>query len=432
MPTFDDSGYDFGDFAPAGDVSDFSGWDTIDFGDSYSDLSNLNLSDFGPSFGFDFDIFDPSGFGFGDFVDNYDFSNFDDVIRSLDPFEIDGLQGSRDEFSSFDAPRNYLTDSLVIPGQGFQAPVTSLYQAAGETAPSFAGEGLREPEIPGMTYMGGAQGIYAEVPTQYDDNGNRIPGSGGYVTQMGFIPYEATPVLGDPRSFINDPRVLGRPVFTTDEIRFPDGTVVKVDPRTGETTTTRGGGGGGGRGGNQQKGLMQQLQQIIDARRINMAKRAMPDLSSSSQGRGGAYTPLYGYAPAPLTQLDLGSISNIFPSENVIDRLSGQMPIRVAEGGSIEGHNPEFYSEGGSRYVRGDGDGTSDSVPAMLARGEYVIPADVVSSIGNGDNEAGAEIMDKFLSSVREHKRGAHPEDLPEDSKGPLAYLAEAKKNVRD
>jgi hypothetical protein len=68
----------------------------------------------------------------------------------------------------------------------------------------------------------------------------------------------------------------------------------------------------------------------------------------------------------------------------------------------------------------------------MLARGEYVIPADVVSSLGNGDNEAGAEIMDEFLQVVREHKRDAEPGDLPEDSKGPLSYLAEAQENLRD
>lgn len=109
-------------------------------------------------------------------------------------------------------------------------------------------------------------------------------------------------------------------------------------------------------------------------------------------------------------------------------------PIYAAEGGSI-GHNPEFYSEGGAsmanRYVKGEGDGTSDSVPAMLASGEFVIPADVVSSLGNGDNDAGALTLDEFLKVIRSHKRSADPSELPEDSKGPLAYLEEALTKVR-
>jgi len=97
-----------------------------------------------------------------------------------------------------------------------------------------------------------------------------------------------------------------------------------------------------------------------------------------------------------------------------------------------EGHNPEFFSEGGlqNRYAKGGGDGTSDSVPAMLATGEFVIPADVVAGLGNGDNEAGAGILDKFLMAIREHKRDADPKDLPPDSLGPLAYLEKAIKKA--
>jgi hypothetical protein len=108
---------------------------------------------------------------------------------------------------------------------------------------------------------------------------------------------------------------------------------------------------------------------------------------------------------------------------------------RVAEGGQIE-HDPQFFSEGGlgtldNRYVRGEGDGTSDSVPAMLASGEFVIPADVVSGLGNGDNDAGAAVLDEFMKAIRAHKRAADPSELPEDSKGPLAYLQEAMEKVR-
>jgi len=108
-----------------------------------------------------------------------------------------------------------------------------------------------------------------------------------------------------------------------------------------------------------------------------------------------------------------------------------------AEGGEVEGHHPEFYSQGGlnavdhsNTYVTGKGDGTSDSIPAMLANGEFVFPADVVSGLGNGSNQAGAKVLDQFMQEVRKHKRDAAPNKLPPDSKGPLEYLAQAHKKL--
>jgi len=103
-----------------------------------------------------------------------------------------------------------------------------------------------------------------------------------------------------------------------------------------------------------------------------------------------------------------------------------------AEGGEYQEHNPSFYSEGGmeNRYVQGDGDGTSDDVAAMLANGEFVIPADVVAALGNGSNDAGAHVLDQFLSVVREDNHSNDPDELPPESKGPLAYLAQARKRA--
>jgi hypothetical protein len=118
----------------------------------------------------------------------------------------------------------------------------------------------------------------------------------------------------------------------------------------------------------------------------------------------------------------------------------GQEWKAAKAGGAIqdapEGHNPQFFSEGGlgsmkNTYVKGEGDGTSDSIAAMLANGEFVIPADVVSSLGNGSNDSGAKVLDEFLRTIRAHKRKANPKGLPPDSKGALGYLAAAKKKVK-
>ena len=114
--------------------------------------------------------------------------------------------------------------------------------------------------------------------------------------------------------------------------------------------------------------------------------------------------------------------------------LSGLHTLNKANGGSI--HTPEFYSEGGAslenRYVTGEGDGTSDSIPAMLANGEFVIPADVVSGLGNGSNDSGAKVLDEFLRVIRQHKQKHDVKRLPPNSKGPLAYLTDAKRKVKN
>jgi hypothetical protein len=84
-----------------------------------------------------------------------------------------------------------------------------------------------------------------------------------------------------------------------------------------------------------------------------------------------------------------------------------------------------------NRYVKGRGDGTSDSIPAMLANGEFVIPADVVSGLGNGSNDSGAKVLDEFLSTIRQHKQKHKTNKLPPDSKGALSYLTDAKRKVK-
>ena len=66
------------------------------------------------------------------------------------------------------------------------------------------------------------------------------------------------------------------------------------------------------------------------------------------------------------------------------------------------------YSDGG-RLLRGPGDGVSDSIPAMigkqqparLADGEFVVPARIVSELGNGSTEAGAKQLYKMLDRVQ-------------------------------
>jgi len=67
------------------------------------------------------------------------------------------------------------------------------------------------------------------------------------------------------------------------------------------------------------------------------------------------------------------------------------------------------YSDGG-RLLRGPGDGVSDSIPATIGRknqparladGEFVIPARIVSELGNGSTEAGAKKLYAMMARVQ-------------------------------
>ncbi len=78
------------------------------------------------------------------------------------------------------------------------------------------------------------------------------------------------------------------------------------------------------------------------------------------------------------------------------------------------------YSDGG-QMLKGPGDGMSDDIPASigdeqparLADGEFVVPADVVSGIGNGSTDAGAEALYAMLDRVRKARTG-RTEQAPE------------------
>lgn len=76
-----------------------------------------------------------------------------------------------------------------------------------------------------------------------------------------------------------------------------------------------------------------------------------------------------------------------------------------------------FAAEGGPiGYMSGGTAGQADKIPAMLSDGEFVIPADVVSHLGDGNNKSGALKLYSMMEGVRKHK-GAAPKKLPPKSK---------------
>ena len=92
----------------------------------------------------------------------------------------------------------------------------------------------------------------------------------------------------------------------------------------------------------------------------------------------------------------------------------GRFDQRYAYGGGITAladggmYNLGSYSDGG-RLLRGPGDGVSDDIPATigekqparLADGEFVVPARIVSELGNGSTEAGARKLYQMMDRVQ-------------------------------
>jgi hypothetical protein len=119
-----------------------------------------------------------------------------------------------------------------------------------------------------------------------------------------------------------------------------------------------------------------------------------------------AYTRLAGGGP-----VEEMSLSNVYDMQNArggvsdmgIDNSTGMQ--RMAHGGIS--HLGD-YSDGG-RLLRGPGDGVSDSIPATIANkrparladGEFVIPARIVSELGNGSTEAGARKLYAMMKRVQ-------------------------------
>ena len=94
------------------------------------------------------------------------------------------------------------------------------------------------------------------------------------------------------------------------------------------------------------------------------------------------------------------------PQPNIQSSLQNLPLIQMATGGIAE------LKKG--KYLDGASDGMADEVPASidgqqearLSDGEFVIPADVVSHLGNGNSDAGAKVLKDMMDRVRKARTG--------------------------
>lgn len=103
-----------------------------------------------------------------------------------------------------------------------------------------------------------------------------------------------------------------------------------------------------------------------------------------------------------------GGSGEAYKYDPVTQRFTASQPIGKKK-------KTNSYAAGG-QLLSGGGDGMSDSIPAMidgpkpqqarLADGEFVVPADVVSHLGNGSTKAGANQLYTMMDKVRQARTG--------------------------
>lgn len=116
--------------------------------------------------------------------------------------------------------------------------------------------------------------------------------------------------------------------------------------------------------------------------------------------------------PAALAAAAQPSSFPMSPAQSLIARRFGIYPPDENRFGLAKGGTARIPHKGG--YLDGPGDGMSDSIPATiedkqparLADGEFVVPADVVSHIGNGSSKAGAKRLYAMMDRIRHARTG--------------------------
>ena len=142
-----------------------------------------------------------------------------------------------------------------------------------------------------------------------------------------------------------------------------------------------------------------------------------PTMMMAEGGVTGMADGGYTYNAADGTYTEEAPQNNMFSGANAgsIRNLMKQVMAheKMAQGGITS--LPSEYAAGG-KLLQGPGDGMSDSIPAVikgprpqraaLAQGEFVIPADVVSHLGNGSTDAGAKKLYAMMDKIRHARTG--------------------------
>ena len=133
------------------------------------------------------------------------------------------------------------------------------------------------------------------------------------------------------------------------------------------------------------------------------------------------YQPKSAEPAAPMTAEGLAALNAANPAQQVrkpspvqpiIDDPRATQVVQNARATQLAAGGIAQLKAG--KYLNGASDGMADKVPAnidgmqeaRLSDGEFVVPADVVSHLGNGNSDAGAKVLKDMMSRVRKERTG--------------------------
>jgi len=305
---------------------------------------------------------------FSDFFDNV-FGDDDDIIDMDDIMDMAG--GDRGFLGNL---LEYFTGNET--GRGIASLLGSF---------ALNQSGLLDPKIPQTGYAGGIpeyQAMRRQVPVatgieQINQTVRPMGTPAGDVASTGRV----LPLMYDPN---RRPGSGGRRYFTDIEYT-PTGRDMGEDKAIDSTGIAA--------------AQTRQGQQSSD-----LLRHKLSNLAREERARRSGALPLMA-GPMPTN-----SYTPPQPEPEPTDEPVGQLP--PDQDGS--------YARGGitalkkGKYLNGNTDGMADKVPATidgkqpaaLSDGEFVIPADVVSHLGNGNSDAGAKVLEQMMARVRKERTG--------------------------
>lgn len=150
---------------------------------------------------------------------------------------------------------------------------------------------------------------------------------------------------------------------------------------------------------------------------LGMAALLAKELTGKNQGatvsarsnQGQSFAPTYQKATAPKTKYAHGGEVK---GKGGLLHLAEQMAREIANQKGL---------------VSGQAGGQDDVVDIKAAPGEYMMDAEVVSALGDGNNEEGARKLDQMRMNVRKHKRTGGLSSIPPKAKKPEQYMKKGK-----
>jgi hypothetical protein len=267
----------------------------------------------------------------------------------------------------------------------------------------------REPTQPSFTRSYEYQGYAVGGPVEQMSNMNAVGANTGYPMASLQTPMYSNPAMQRPEATnVIAPSADASVDAYTGAARFAEGGLSAAQRREYGLST---------RGQKGARDLSRSYEEMEEARQREamklfnesslptprpIARSRTQELSSPFSAAQAEHARLGKKAKVPVIPMPKTNLGDI---DNYMD-----IPIEAASGGIM--HGLGGYSDGG-RLLRGPGDGVSDSIPAVigkrqparLADGEFVIPARIVSELGNGSTEAGARKLYAMMERVQASRK---------------------------